>query len=391
MRNRILATVLVTSLNMVSWAANDSVNLNSPSASAPRVKSSSYRTAYVGYQTLLTTYTMGVALPLAFGADEPRVLIATPLIVAPLAFGAHLWMSNKLELSESHFKGTLYAPLFSVYGATAIPLALSDSWQNGYQLGSILGVLAYPLGLWYGFHLGDVYHDNPNQIDAKFRFATGYAFLGLITPALYFDHPDNRKEDILRLGLGQSVGMALLGHLVADYYRTGSEVPSGVNMGIGTHAVLGGLAGVQVAAMTDAKSVQPWIGSVVLGTTLGFTEGVFFFYTSHDSHERSLYSLLGGVAGTAMGAGFQLLFYDSELNDYDRKITLSSYLIGGAWMGYWATYLLTQGLTEATRSGSATITPPSAWAFNLIPEMEWVRSRDQIKARWCIRGVTYRF
>jgi hypothetical protein len=367
----------------------------SPAVASPAPSSEKNKLTYVGVQTLLTTYVYGLAFPLAYGADNPRVLIAAPLITAPLAFGAHLWISRQLDFTDAHLKGTSYVPTLATYAATALPLAFTNDFGNGYKTGAILGAIVYPLGLWYGYHLGDVYRSNPGQLDAKFKFALGYGFLGFITPALYFERPGDHSEDILRVGLGQSAGFAALGFAVADFYRTGPEVPSGVPLGISTHTLLGGLAGIEFAALADASSARPWIGAAVLGSSLGFTEGVLFFYPSHDSQERSLYSLLGGLGGALMGAGLQLLLYDKQASSSAQKAEWSSYLIGGTWLGYWTTYLLTMGMVEEPRKhagvdGNEKATP-IRWALNPLPAMEPVMSRGDMSWRWRVPGVSYRF
>jgi hypothetical protein len=115
-----------------------------------------------------------------------------------------------------------------------------------------------------------------------------------------------------------------------------------------------------------------------------------FFYPSRDSRERALYSILGGLAGTAMGTGLQLLFFDDKATDYEKKVSWTGYLIGGAWVGYWATYALTFGMIDETRSGS-TVPSSSPWSWNPIPGLEPVLSRDEVHMRWRIPGVTYRF
>ncbi len=382
---------------LLGWAASGA---QTPAADAawenasPGPSQAANRLAYVGYQTALSTYVYGLAFPLAYGADQPRVLIAAPLITAPLAFGAHVWLSRRLDLSDAHLKGTIYEPSLAVYGATALPLAFTHNFRDGYQIGSVLGAIAYPLGLWYGYHLGDVYQNNPRQLDTKFKFSLGYGLLGFITPTLYFEHPGDHSNDILRLGLGQSVGFAAMGQAVADFYRSGPDMAPGAPLGIATQTVLGGLAGLEGAALADASSARPWTGAAVLGASLGFTAGVFFFYPSHDTEERSVYTMLGALGGTLMGAGLELLLYDKQASDRDQKVAWTSSLIGGSWIGYWATYLLTMDMTapdgkramRETRSDA-----PMRWALNPLPEMEPVWSYGETAWRWRIPGLTYRF
>lgn len=369
----------------------------SPRASEPRrapAGSKVTRSAYLGYQTALSTYVYGVGLPLGLGVDEPRVLIATPLIAAPLLFGAHLATSSKLDITESHLKASMYVPTAAVYSATALSLAFTPDAGEGYRIGSLIGAGAYPLGLWYAHHLGDEYRSDPSQLDAKMFFALFYGFMGLVTPVLYFEHPGQHTRDIMRIGLGQSVGMAAVGHVVADYYAPNGAT-SGTQLGMMTHAALGGLTGIAVASFADASvSVRPWLGSALVGTTLGFTEGVFFFRNSRDSQERAQYAALGAAGGMTMGLGLQILFYDKDASAYARKVSWASFLVGGALVGYASTYALTGHLVENAsvprRQGDGAHEPPR-WSFNPVPEPEIVMSRGEPSKRWKVPGVTYRF
>jgi hypothetical protein len=351
------------------------------------------RLVYVGYQTLLSTYVYGLALPLAFGVTNPRFLIASPLLVAPAALGIHYWLSSDLDFSESHLKGTLYMSSLAEYAATALPMAFAGNFRDGYRGSALLGVAAYPLGVWYGYHLGDVYRSNPDELDTKFQFALGYAFFGFITPTLYFEHPGDHNDDVLRLGLGQSVGMAVLGHFVADYYQTGSGVSSGVPLGIATHVLLGGLAGVEVASIADASKARPWLGAALFGTSLGFTEGVFFFHSSQDDFDRSRLALVGTLGGAMMGTGIELLLFNSKASAHEQKIAWSSFAVGGAWLGYWTTYALTSAMTEVV-SPRAQVQGSSGapkWAFNPLPMLAPVQSRGEWTTRWQIPGFSTHF
>jgi hypothetical protein len=362
-------------------------------AKKPRVSSGTAgsRTAYLGYQTALSTYVYGVGVPLGLGADEPRVLIATPLIAAPVLFGIHLATAPYLDFSEAHVKASTYASTGAVYASTALALAFSPDAGAGYRIGSLIGAGAYPLSLWYAQGLGDEYRAEPDRLDAKMLFALGYGFVGLVTPVLYFESPSRHEHDIARIGLGQSVGMALAGHVIADYYQP--RLSTGVQLGLATHAALGGLAGVGVAAFADASaSPRPWLGAAVIGSTLGFTEGVFFFRNSRDSRERAQYAGLGAVGGSMMGLGLQILFYDEDATAYARKVSWSSFLIGGAFIGYAATYALTGDMVEtATAPTPETAVEPSRWSFNPMPEPEIVMSRGEPSKRWRVPGLKVTF
>ena len=352
------------------------------------------RAAYYGYQTALSTYVYGVGLPIGFGVESARTLIATPLIVAPIAFGAHVASTSRLDFTPAHVKASYYAPTFATYSATALALAFSPDAGDGYRLGSLIGAAAYPAGLWYGWQLGDAYRETPERLDHKMLFATGYGFIGFVTPVLYFERPSRHSQDILRIGLGQSVGMAVAGHLISDYYRP-SAASTGAPLGLATHAALGGLGGLAVAAYADASaSPRPWIGAAVIGGTLGFTEGVWFFRDSRDSHERSQVAALGAGGGAMMGLGLQILTYNDEYNSYGHKVSWASFLVGGAFVGYVATYALTSHLTETASAPPRRDdgnTGPTRWSLNPMPHPEPVLSRGEPSTRWKVPGVTYRF
>jgi hypothetical protein len=357
------------------------------------------RIAYLGYQTALSTWVYGVGVPLGLGFDSPRALIATPLIVAPLAFAAHLSTVPSLEFTDAHVKASFYAPTAAVYSATALSLAFTPNAGDGFRIGSLVGAAAYPAGLWYGWHLGDKYRSEPEMLDHKMLFALGYGFVGFATPVLYYERPSRHSEEILRIGLGQSVGMAAAGHFISDYYRP-SGASSGVQLGVITHAALGGLGGIAVAAYSDASaSFRPWLGSAVIGSTLGFTEGVYFFKDSRDTWERSQYAALGAAGGAMMGLGIQILTYNDNYTAYGNKVTWASFLVGGAWLGYAATYALTPHLTgsaardvrDGDRVARNELSDPSHWRVDPLPIREMTLSRGVPALRWKVPGVTYRF
>jgi len=355
------------------------------------------RLIYLSYETLLSTYVYGLALPLAFGVSSPRYLIATPLLAAPAAFGIHLWLSRDMDFSEANLKGTLYMSSLSEYAATALPLAFASNFRDGYRGAAVLGAVAYPLGIWYGYHLGDSYRSNPDELDTKFQFALGYAFFGFITPTLYYEHPGDHSDAVLRLGLAQSVGMGVIGNFVADYYQLNQNVAPGVPVGIATHVILGALAGIEVASIADASRFQPWLGAGLFGASLGLSEGVVFFhYSNQDNFDRARFSLLGMVGGAMMGTGLQLLLFDPKEDAHEQKIAWSSFIVGGAYLGYWTTYLLTSGMTEAVSShaenhGSSEALTAPKWAFNPVPMPSPIRSRGEWVSGWQIPGFSMHF
>ena len=375
------------------WLDADGTSRSEPTRRPP-AGSKVTRSTYLGYQTALSTYVYGVGVPLGLGITEPRILIATPLIAAPLLFGIHLGTSSKLDITESHLKASMYVPTAAVYSATALSLAFTPDAGDGYRIGSLIGAGAYHLGLWYAHRLGDEYRSDPGLLDTKMLFALFYGFMGLVTPTLYFEHPGQHEKDIMRIGLGQSVGMAAVGHVMADYYAPNGST-TGAQLGLLTHAALGGMTGIAVASFADASvSLRPWLGSALIGTTLGFTEGVFFFRNSRDSQERAQYSALGAAGGMTMGLGLQILFYNPDASTYAKKVSWTSFVVGGALVGYAATYALTGNMVESASNGPRQRTEnrePTQWSFNPLPEPEFVMSRGEPTKRWKVPGLLYRF
>lgn len=344
---------------------------------------------YIGTQTVMSTYVYGVAIPLAFDVHSTRVRVATPMIVAPFAFGAHFWFAKNRPFEDSHLNGTAYLSLASLYASHALPFALMDWEDDPYQAASLVTLAAYPLGVWAGYKLGDSYVDLPGRVDTQRKFALGFGLLGFFSPFLYYSDVDAHSEAIVRLGLGQSVALAAAGHFLANNYRTGENIPDGVNTGILSHTVLGAALGLEVAALADAEEVRPWMGAALLGGTLGFMEALYYYRNSYDSRERGLYNTLGGLAGTLLGGGLCMLACDAGASDHVEKIAVASFLVGGTWLGYWATNFLTQGMEDRTAGSGDSWT--DRLAFNPIPIPEPTLRNGVAETRYRVPGISYRF
>ncbi len=352
------------------------------------------RMLYMANQTVLSTYIYGISLPIAFDNESSRVAIATPMLVAPFAFGAHFWFSKNRPFEDAHLKGTTYLSYSALYGSYALPYALlgNDSGSNTFRVASLISLAAYPLGIYGGYLLGDKYIDLPGRIETQQGFAAGFGIIGFFSPFLYYDdhNLDKHIELVVRLGLAQSVGMATLGHFMADNYRSGENIPGGVNAGIVNHSILGGGLGLEVAALADASTFRPWLGAALLGGTLGFMEGLYYHRNSYDTQERGLYNSLGMGAGTLFGAGLLYLFFPNDGSDYAQKNTSTALLLGGAALGYIATNILTDGM-EDKPNHAAKPNWTDHLAVNLMPIPEpQIRNRE-IYLRYRMPGVSYRF
>lgn len=302
------------------------------------------RTAYLGLQVPVSTALYGIALPWALDAGGVKTRIATPLIVAPFAFGAHLWIARSFDFNRAHQAGTSYLSMASIYAGFALPAALIDDTEIGVRTAAWTAMALYPAGVYGGYLLGE--HYDAERIATQSQYAMGFGMLGFFTPLLYFEDFSDNQEAMWRIGLVQSVGMAGMGHFISRYRQTGSEQASGVSLGLTNHTLLGMAGGLTVAAYANARSVRPWAGGAVAGGTLGFMEGLWFYHNNRDSHERSLYTGLGIAAGAVAGAGFTLLFWDEDGSGYSQRVMTASFLGGGAFLGYVATYFLTQGMQD---------------------------------------------
>ncbi len=347
---------------------------------------------YIATQTPLSTYVYGVAIPNAYDGVSTKARIATPMIVAPFAFGVNFWFAKNHTFEDANLKGTSYLSIASLYASHALAFAAIDWDSNPYRYASYLSMATYPLGIWGGYELGNKYLDLPGRIDTEEKFAWSFGLIGFFSPFLYFAHPNGHQETILRLAFGQSVALGTAGHFLADNYRSGENIPDGVNTGIVDHTALGVATGLGLAAIGDASDFRPWVGSALLGGTVGFMEGLYYYRNSFDSKERGLYNSLGAGAGTLMGGGIAFLSTDNRNSEYKNKVITAGLLVGGAWLGYCATNLLTDGMEDRSGiHGAAGHDWSDRLAVNLLPMPEPAfRDRDMY-LRFRIPGISYTF
>ncbi len=363
------------------------------------------RIAYLALQFPMSTALYGGALPWALGTTSLKTQIATPLLVAPFAFGAHLWFSRTRPFTQAHNAGTSYLSMAGLYAGFALPASLIDDADTRWRTAAWTSMALYPLSVYGGYVLGDVYASEPERIAAQARFALGFGLLGFFTPLLYFDDFGAHQEAMWRIGLVQSVGLAGMGHFISRYDQVGPYVPGGVNLGLLSHTLLGMASGLTVSAIADASSPRPWIGGAVLGGTLAFMEGLWFFHESQDSRERGLFSMLGGGAGALAGFGMTLLTWDSDASAYSQRVTTASLLAGGTLLGYVATYALTKGMVEprrqshreseidAERRRYGGVSKPQGWTWTWMPVPVITPEKDGEKTVWhyAIPGLIAKF
>jgi hypothetical protein len=344
---------------------------------------------YIGTQTPLSIYVYGVAIPNAYDGVSLKARIATPMIVAPFAFAGNFWFAKNHTFEDAHRMGTAYLSIAGLYASHALAFSAINWDSDPYRYASFLSMAMYPLGIWAGYNLGDMYVDKPGRIDMQEKFALGFGALGFFTPWLYFEDLDRHSEAIFRLGLAQSVAFATAGHFLADMYRRGQNIPGGVNTGLLSHAALGMGTGLELAALFDASSVRPWLGGALFGGTVGFMEGLWYYQDRYDSKERGLYNALGAGAGTLMGGGFAFLFYNSDNTDYHNKNLITGLLVGGTWLGYCITNILTDGMED--RTGRAKESWTDRLSVNLIPFAEPTTRDRELYLRYRVPGVSFTF
>lgn len=352
---------------------------------------------YMSTQFLVSTYIYGGAIPEALDVESVRIRTAIPLLIAPVAFGAHFWFAKSRPFEDAHLSGTTYLSTAALYASYALPFALMDPDSERFRTAAYVSLATYPLGIWGGYLLGDKYVDLPGRIGTQSKFALGFGTLGFFSPFLYFEDLEKNDEAIFRLALGQSVGFAAAGHFISEFYRTGENIPGGVTTGILTHTALGAGIGAEIAALSDASGIRPWFGAALAGGTLGFMEGLWYFRNRYDSNERGFYNILGAGAGMLMGSGVLLLVYDDDASDYAEKVVPTSLLLGGALIGYMATDILTGGMEDRPQPGTQSLTPakPSRWtdrlAFNPIPYAEPQVQNRELYFRYRMKGLSFTF
>jgi len=369
----------------------------------------SQRIGYMFTQVPIATALYGGGIPWALDAGSVKAKVASYFLAAPVAFGAHLWFSQSRPFTQAHRLGTSYLSVMSLYTGFALPASLIDSRDTRWQVAAWSSMALYPIGVYGGYLLGDAYQAEPERIRTQANYALGFGLLGFFTPLLYFEDFGAHREAMWRIGLAQSVGLAGIGHFISRYQQSGPEAAGGAKLGLANHTALGMAAGLLTAAWADASSFRPWAGGAIVGGTLGFMEGLWFFHDSRDTRERGVFTMLGGGVGGLAGVGLTVLFWPDG-SGYSQRVTAASLLAGGAYLGYAATYLLTRGMQEShavgKRPGSsaslaaAEKTPAGwSWSFQPVPLVtpeitaarEAMPGQEKVSWRYSIPGLVARF
>jgi hypothetical protein len=315
---------------------------------------------YVSTQTVFSTYTYGLALPIAF--EAPDKAAALGLLALPVSFGAHYFVAWDKDYHDAHLFATSYFASNSLIFSYALPfLALGPDF-NAFRIGTFAVMAAYPLSLHYGYKHGTRFQDEPGRVSlqSSFAFTSGMmGYFGILLWARAFEE----GEVGVRLAVAQVLGAGIAGHYLSYNYRTHEIVPGGIGPGIGTFSLLGGLLAGCVVATAEPESPEAFGSILLAGVGAGFFGGQKFFFDKYDTFERSAYNSLGLAAGAVTPLGFMLLTESFP----EEPAAMMWTLTGGAFAGYFLTRMATSSLVEKPRSHAREKGFFKTFAFNPVP------------------------
>jgi hypothetical protein len=306
----------------------------SPAAdSRPRI-----REDYMGGQLVASTYVYGVGLVSALQFEG----ILLPAVVVTGSLAAHAIFSLNYPLDEAQVLGMNYAAGGAIVTSYALPFLALGPTGDAFRIGSAVSLLAYPLSLAPGYRYGSRFRDRPGALSKKVYAAGVSAATGAVLPWVYLgpDHGDLRW----RLAAGQILAFGAAGHFAADLYRPGETLTEGVTTGIGTHTVLGTVAGFALASSAEGSRTKT--GMVLAGALAGFGEGLWFFRDRNDPADQANYS------GFGMAGGMLLASAAALTSGADASTTLWL-LAGSGAAGYAIVYRAMDSGREGRRRRSA--------------------------------------
>ncbi len=329
---------------------------------------------YVSTQTVFSTYTYGIALPIAFSAPDKAGALA--LLALPISFGAHYYFAWEKDYYDSHLLATSYFATNALIFSYALPYLVLGNDDNAFRIGSFALLGAYPLGLYYGYKHGTRFQDEPGRVSLQSSFAASMGFMGFAAIFLW-PHIVKSEDNISRLILAQTLGAGIAGHYLSYNYRTHERVPGGIGPGIGTFSLLGGLVSASLLTSIQPDSLEA-IGAILLGGVgAGFLGGQKYFFDKYDSFERSAYNSLGLIAGAVTPLGIMRL---ASSEDIRPKVWMWS-ATGGAFAGYFLTRYFTSSLVESPHSLTSENGFFKSIAFNPcpVPVPEYLYGKHSIK------------
>lgn len=315
---------------------------------------------YVSTQTVFSSYTYGIALPIAF--EAPDKAAALGLLALPISFGAHYYVAWDKDYHDSHLLATSYFATNSLIFSYALPFMVLGPDYNAFRVGSFAALAAYPLGLHYGYKHGTRFQDEPGRVSLQSSFAFSMGFMGYAGMLLWAEQIESAEVGV-RLALTQVLGAAIAGHYLSNNYRTHEKVPGGIGPGISTFSLLGGLVAGSLLATIEPESPAAYGGLMVAGIGAGFFGGQKYFYHKYDNFERAAYNSIGLGVGAVTPLGFMLLADAFP----DEPSTWMWTLTAGAYAGYFVTRAVTGSLVESPRSHASEKGFFKTFAFNPIP------------------------
>ncbi len=329
---------------------------------------------YVSTQTVFSTYTYGIALPIAL--NNPEKAGALALLALPISFGSHYYFAWEKDYYDSHLLATSYFATNALIFSYALPFMVLGPDFNAFRVGNFAVLAAYPLGLYYGYKHGTRFQDEPGRVSLQSSFAASMGFMGFAATFLWADFVKSGEIGV-RLMVAQTLAAGVAGHYLSYNYRTQERVPGGIGPGIGTFSLLGGL--VSASLLTSIEPDSPEAVSAILlgGVGAGFLGGQKYFFDKYDSFERSAYNSLGLIAGAVTPLGVMLL---ADANPNSASVWMWT-ATGGALAGYFLTRYFTSSLVESPHSLTSANGFFKSIAFNPcpVPVPEYLNGKHSIK------------
>ncbi len=340
---------------------------------------------YILSQTAFTGWVYGPAAAMAFNIPQQAGAFSL-LSVATGALGHSLFAWDRM-FEDAHIAGTNYMSSAAVFTSYMVPGCLLGSSEYDFNLGNQLLLPAYPLALWYGFHYGDRYIDNPGRIHLQSQFALNGIALGGLGCLTLFESVETRNYEVATRLLPMSLlGGAIAGHCFTSLYRPDDVITRGVSSGIMHRTIMGALIGWDLIELGEFE--RNIALTFLLTTAGGFAQGLYAYRDNYDTFERGVYNTLGMIGGASFIAGIISLNKDMAAPKVSTTLT-----VGAAISGYALTNFLTRGLERDpaarrvnTQSGHSLSLLPVP-SLHQIPESE----DASVSLSWRVPGLCLRW
>ena len=371
-------------------AASLSSPPSSPSSSPPpppsEERAARLRTDYMGGQMTATMFVYAIALSNALRLEDGAGILL-PTLATTGGLAAHAAFSYGTPLTAPQVMGMNAAAGAAILTSFAAPVAVLGLDGTSVRIGSAVSLFAYPLALVPGYRYGSAYQGHSSQLSKKIFAAGLFSGLGAALPWAYYRDFD---ADLYgRTAAVQSLAFGAAGFFAADLWRPDGEIPEGVATGVMTHTALGALVGSAMWATSSPSDGTTGMRLLLGASTVGFTEGLFFFKDRNDSEKQAMYAGFGLSGGALVASAFAL--------SAGAGLAPSLWLIsGGAIAGYAIGYSLVAQQT-ADRVDVSDDDVIRRASLRLAPVPEAVRVTDARSGResWDLRyrvpGLVVRF